>query len=119
MNVVEPKGAGSAEFRALKLCGTCSEQGGIMGCMSRLRRLVLCDRFFFVTCQVHRLRGKLTEAEFGCLARVLRERRGVHRFLVTAWAFFARSLARHNLSAIAADHFQGDGIGQGQRHAAH
>ncbi len=55
--------------------------------MSRLRRLVLSDRFFFITCRVHRLRGKLREAEFSVLAKVLRERREVHRFLLTAWVF--------------------------------
>ncbi len=55
--------------------------------MSRLRRLVLSDRFFFITCRVHRLRGKLSEAEYSVLAKVLRERREVHRFLLTAWVF--------------------------------
>ena len=55
--------------------------------MSRLRRLVLSDRFFFITCRVHRLRRNLTEPEFECLAEVLRERRKTHRFLLTAWVF--------------------------------
>ncbi len=55
--------------------------------MSRLRRLVLSDRFFFITCRVHRLRGKLREGELSVLAKVLRERREVHRFLLTAWVF--------------------------------
>jgi len=55
--------------------------------MSRLRRWVLSDRFFFITCRVHRLRRKLSEEEFRCLAGVIEERRGVHRFLLTAWVF--------------------------------
>ncbi len=55
--------------------------------MSRLRRWVLSDRFFFVTCRVHRLRRDLTEAEFECLAKVIQERHKVHRFLLTAWVF--------------------------------
>jgi hypothetical protein len=41
--------------------------------MSRLRRLVLSDRFFFITCRVLRCRGALEESEFQCLARTVRE----------------------------------------------
>ena len=55
--------------------------------MSRLRRLVVSDRFFFVTGCVHRLRQKLDEAELAVLADVVRERRKAHRFLLTAWVF--------------------------------
>jgi putative transposase len=59
----------------------------MLGGMSRLRRLVLSDRFFFVTCRVVRQRQPLVEAEFQELARVLRERRKEHSFLLTAWVF--------------------------------
>ena len=55
--------------------------------MSRLRRLILSDRVFFITCRVHRLRRKLNEAEFAVLAEVVRERRQAQRFLLTAWVF--------------------------------
>ena len=55
--------------------------------MSRLRRLVLSDRFFFITCRVYRPRGKLNEFEFSILADVIGERRKEHRFLLTAWVF--------------------------------
>ena len=55
--------------------------------MSRLRRLVLSDRFFFITCRVLRRRETLGEAEFQYLARVVRERREQHCFLLTAWVF--------------------------------
>lgn len=55
--------------------------------MSRLRRLVLPDRFFFLSCRVLPTRQKLTEHEFAVLARVLRERRKEHGFLLTAWVF--------------------------------
>jgi len=55
--------------------------------MSRLRRLVLSDRFFFITCRVHGLRAKLSEADFSVLSEVVRERRSAHRFLLTAWVF--------------------------------
>jgi len=55
--------------------------------MSRLRRLVLFDRFFFVTCRLLPHRGRLEESEFACLARVVRERREEHHFLLTAWVF--------------------------------
>ena len=55
--------------------------------MSRLRRLVLSDRFFFISCRVWRCRGALEQAEFQCLARVVRERREKYHFLLTAWVF--------------------------------
>ena len=55
--------------------------------MSRLRRLVVSDRFFFVTCRVYRPRRNLNEAELECLAAVVRERRKVQQFLLTAWVF--------------------------------
>ena len=56
----------------------------MLGYMSRLRRLVLCDRFFFVTCRMHRLRGELNEAERSVLAQAIRGRREAQRFLLTA-----------------------------------
>ena len=55
--------------------------------MSRLRRLVLSDRFFFLSCRVLPNRAHLSEHEFGILARVIRERREEHGFLLTAWVF--------------------------------
>jgi len=55
--------------------------------MSRLRRLVLYDRFFFVSCRLLPHRQRLGEPEFECLARVMRERREKHHFLLTAWVF--------------------------------
>ena len=53
--------------------------------MSRLRRMVLADRFFFVTCRLLPRRTRLAAGEFEDLARVIRERRDEHRFLLTAW----------------------------------
>ena len=55
--------------------------------MSRLRRVVLSSRFFFVTCRVARPRSPLGESEFACLAGVIRSRREKERFLLTAWVF--------------------------------
>jgi REP element-mobilizing transposase RayT len=55
--------------------------------MSRLRRLVLSDRFFFISCRLLPHRERLEEPEFECLARVVRERREKHHFLLTAWVF--------------------------------
>jgi hypothetical protein len=37
--------------------------------MSRLRRLVLSDRYFFVTCNVQRKRKELEDRDFRILAR--------------------------------------------------
>jgi len=55
--------------------------------MSRLRRIVLSDCFFFLSCRVLPTRGNLNESEFACLARVVQERRRRHHFLWTAWVF--------------------------------
>jgi hypothetical protein len=44
-----------------------------MGAMSRLRRLVVSDRWFFITCRVLPRRRILSESEFACLARVIHE----------------------------------------------
>ncbi len=61
-----------------------------MGAMSRLRRLVVSDRWFFVTCRVLPRRRILSESEFACLARVIHERREEHGFLLSAWVFLPR-----------------------------
>src|SRR4051812_41251732 len=55
--------------------------------MSRLRRLVLSDRFFFVTCTLSRQRALLGEEEFICLSDSIQLARQVHGFLITAWVF--------------------------------
>jgi putative transposase len=55
--------------------------------MSRLRRLVLSDRYFFVTCNVQRKRKELGDSDFRILARVVAARRTEHEFLLTAWVF--------------------------------
>lgn len=43
--------------------------------MSRLRRMVLSGRFFFISCRVLPTRGILSETEFSILASVINERR--------------------------------------------
>ena len=55
--------------------------------MSRLRRLLLTDRYFFVTCNRLRTRRILGGDDFEILARVIAERRAEHGFLLTAWVF--------------------------------
>ena len=78
------------------LCGTWQEREFrfapatrriIIGRMSRLRRLVVSDRWFFVTCRLLSRRQILTPAEFATLAHVIQERRTEHGFLLTAWIF--------------------------------
>src|ERR1035437_7618065 len=71
--------------------------------MSRLRRLVLSDRFFFITCRLQPGRRKLSDSAFACLARVIGERRRKHGFLLTAWVLLpdhwhAILFPRHPLS---------------------
>jgi REP element-mobilizing transposase RayT len=55
--------------------------------MSRLRRLVLSDHWFFITCRVLPRRRHLSDSEFATWAQVIAERRAEHRFLLTAWVF--------------------------------
>jgi hypothetical protein len=43
--------------------------------MSRLRRLVLSDHWFFITCRVLPRRRHLSDSEFATLAQVIAERR--------------------------------------------
>jgi len=59
----------------------------MLGGMSRLRRLVLSDRFFLISCRLARRCEPLSEAEFEQLAKVVRQRREEHGFLLTAWVF--------------------------------
>jgi putative transposase len=55
--------------------------------MSRLRRLMLADRYFFVTCNLLRTRHPLDGEDFEILARVMEARRAQHGFFLTAWVF--------------------------------
>jgi len=55
--------------------------------MSRLRRLVVSDHWFIITCRFLPWRGILTAPEFACLAGVIHERREKHGFLLIAWVF--------------------------------
>ena len=55
--------------------------------MSRLRRLVLSDAWFFISCRLLPRRRILAPEEFAILAQVIHERRAEHGFLLTAWVF--------------------------------
>ena len=55
--------------------------------MSRLRRLVVSDRWFFITCRLLPRRRILSHSEFATLAKVIDQRRTEHGFLLTAWVF--------------------------------
>ncbi len=55
--------------------------------MSRLRRLALSDRFFFLTVKLLPRRRRLEARDFAVLARCLNAVRSRQRFLLTAWVF--------------------------------
>ena len=55
--------------------------------MSRLRRLVVSNRWFFITCRLHPRRRILSSQEFATLGQAIEERRAEHGFFVTAWVF--------------------------------
>jgi REP element-mobilizing transposase RayT len=55
--------------------------------MSSLRRLVVSDRWFFITCRLLPRRRILSDSEFATLAEVIVERREEHGFVLTAWVF--------------------------------
>jgi len=65
------------------LCGSWT----IIARMSRLRRLVLSDRWFFITCRLLRRRHILSDSEVATLAEVIDGRRAEHGFVLTAWVF--------------------------------
>ncbi len=69
-------------FASQKLCGFSRV---IIRFVSRLRRIVLSDHYFFGTCCLRRGRRFLAEDEFRILSRVIGERRRVHGFILTAW----------------------------------
>jgi REP element-mobilizing transposase RayT len=78
-----------AQFALLRGSSSLAEAAWrrIGGGMSRLRRLVVSDGWFFVTCRVLPVRGHLSDSELACLAQVIRERREEHGFLLSAWVF--------------------------------
>jgi REP-associated tyrosine transposase len=55
--------------------------------MSRLRRIALSDRFFFVTCRISRGHRLLSERDFMCLADAVHSRRAEFGFALAAWVF--------------------------------
>ena len=55
--------------------------------MSRLRRLVVSDRWFFITCRLLPKRRILSDSEFDTWAEVIDGRRAEHGFVLTAWVF--------------------------------
>src|SRR5215472_15532668 len=55
--------------------------------MSRLRRLVLSDRFFFLTVKLLPKRRPLDEGQFSLLAGCLSVVRSRRQFRLTAWVF--------------------------------
>ena len=55
--------------------------------MSRLRRIAISDRYFFVTCNLARNRSLLREPGFGNLSGAIAQSRQEQGFWVTAWVF--------------------------------
>jgi putative transposase len=55
--------------------------------VSRLRRLVLSDRYFFLTVRLLKTRTEMVDGDFRLLAEALREGRQRHGFRLTAWVF--------------------------------
>ena len=55
--------------------------------MSRLRRLFLSDRYFYVTVRLCKKRSLLGEEEFSLIAESIQLARDAHQFMLTAWVF--------------------------------
>jgi putative transposase len=55
--------------------------------MSRLRRLLISGRIFFVTCNLLRTRLALVDLDFACLAEAIRGFRTRRAFLLTGYVF--------------------------------
>ena len=73
-------------------------------CMSRLRRLLVADKIFFITCNVSRIRLPLVDADFVCLAEAILGVRARRKFLFTGYVF----MPDHWHALVAPDH--GDAI---------
>jgi putative transposase len=55
--------------------------------MSRLRRIAVSDRYFFVTSNLDRSRAFLNDRDFEDLAGAIARARAEQRFWITAWVF--------------------------------
>lgn len=55
--------------------------------MSRLRRIAVSDRYFFVTCNLARDRSPLEGSDFGDLSSAITQAREEQGFWITAWVF--------------------------------
>ena len=55
--------------------------------VSKLLRLFLPDRYFFIALRLLRRREKLAEPDFALLARAFNRARALHPFYLTAWVF--------------------------------
>jgi len=55
--------------------------------LSRLRRIAVSDRYFFVTSNLTRNRTFLGKPEFGDLSSAIAEAREAYGFWLTAWVF--------------------------------
>ncbi len=72
----------------LRLLGGGARNGPLYaGARSRLRRLVVSNRFFFVTVRLRKDRRPLDELQFSALARCLGAVRSPQGFLLTAGVF--------------------------------
>jgi hypothetical protein len=78
--------------------------------LSRLRRLHLSDRFFFVTARLLKWRSELRDANFHFLVLPFRRARVLHPFLFDRLGVPSPSLARHLRSGVSAHHLRGDEI---------
>jgi hypothetical protein len=82
--------------------------------MSRLRRLVLSDRLFFVTCKTFPGRKHLGESEFALLAGVNPIAPESASLPGDGVGVSTRPLARHCAAGLSDDDFAGHGIHQGE-----
>ena len=64
-----------------------SPVGGTIRRMSRLRRLLISDKIFFITCNVLPTRLPLVKSDFVCLAEAIKDVRGRRTFLFTGYVF--------------------------------
>jgi len=55
--------------------------------MSRLRRLLISGKIFFITCNLLRPRLKFTDSDFECLAEAIRQVRKRRAFLLAGYTF--------------------------------
>ena len=94
------KGRKAGERALRYVLSSLAWQGATIRRMSRLRRLLVSDKIFFITCNVLQTRLPFVDADFVCLVNAIRGVRTRRKFLFTGFVF----MPDHWHALVAPDH---------------